>query len=746
MTSSAREPAHRMINQVDSAKCQNTCAQDFSCNGYSWSKLGSCLLWMQPDLWGGGSQQGGYSCVIKQYAVLTSPVKSTGQFIMAGPGMCKTGWDTLPASTFIGKVSQELCRTNCQGDTTCTGFSWQPSKECAVHYEAGLRSSRTTYTGSIMCFVKVYEQAGGDTSGGQYANNVNSGYNGGPAMSGYSGYNGPTPQGYTGGPGYGAAYAGVARGTAAGMAVGAARGQQNSNYGYPEQGNDQGTWPSAGGQISGNVRRGNNDDRNSGNRGNEGINGDKRGDNSPQHSQGHSTASVIGAGALGAGASLLGSHLLGRGNNGNNNNNGNNGQPSSQRAAGRAFYGQTGNVRSEGSGHPFQFWTPNNTGSATCKTDLPTRYFPGKTPALSNAAWPSQHQPRNLECWSKDSKSSLRACWYKKILFSTDRGWPGKCEGLMIADTKGFSCEESCARNPSCPVWQEFWEGSNLVCMQGRGRDCPGIRSRSRINVKAAQRIQHGSVRVLMSLKGHEIKNLRQDFDKDYYSRKSDATTACKYLCYSDVQCTYWVYSTTDGCWVEDPPMHSVAYPLTQGDVNQNSEFARSVIDGEFILHRCPENDGTFTSEDEGAKFTMLPWEWNWIAIHAPWEEGGWSWTAWLMFTIFTCCCCGCCFLFCGVMGVCKLIKNRLRGKTGDGKRRRSDSDSESDSDKSDSSSSSESEKQNRHGSSKQSLLQTQHFNSLAQGHGQQATHLVHSSGGSLPGNRPGYGGAQLHG
>lgn len=609
-----------------------------------------------------------------------------------------------------------------------------------MHYEAGLRSSRTTYTGSIMCFVKVYEQAAGDMSGGHYANNVNSGY--GPAMSGYSGYSGPPPQGYAGGPGYGTAYAGVAAGAAAGMAVGAARGQRDSNYGYAGQGNDQGTWPSAGGQISGNDRSRNNNDRNSADRGNNGNNNaDKRAVNDQglvargqELLRGHSTASVVGAGALGAGAAWLGSHLLHRG---NNNNNGNNGQAQNQGATGRAFFDQAPNMRSERSGKPFEFWTPNNTGSATCKTDLPTRYFPGKTPAASNAAWPSKHQPRNLECWSKDSQSSLRACWYKKILFSTDRGWPGKCEGLMTADTKGLSCEESCARNPSCPVWQEFWEGSTLMCMQGRGRDCPGVRSRSKINIKAAQRIQHGSVRVLMSLKGYEIKNLRQDFDKDYYRRRSDATQACKFLCYSDIQCTYWVFSTTDGCWVEDPPMHSVPYPLTQGDVNQNSDFARSVIDGEFILHRCPENDGTFTSEDEGAKFTMLPWEWNWIAIHAPWDEGGWSWTAWLIFTILSCCGCGCLFLFCGLMGCCKLIKNRLRGKKDDGSRRRkSDSDSESDSDKSDSSSSSESEKKTRHGSSKQSLLQPQHFNSLAQGHGHQATHVVHSSGG----------GARLHG
>jgi len=360
----------------------------------------------------------------------------------------------------------------------------------------------------------------------------------------------------------------------------------------------------------------------------------------------------------------------------------------------------------------------------TCRKDLPTRYFPGKTPAASQAAWPlGHHQPRNLECWAKDTQIALRPCWYTKILFSTDRGWPGKCQGLMVAKNEGISCEESCKRNPSCSVWQEYWDHdtNELVCMQGRGRDCPGMRSGSRINVKAAQRIQHGSVRKLMTLKGMEVKNLRQDFDAKYYRTRNDATEACRFLCYSDVQCTYWLYSTTDGCWVEDPPMHKVPYPLTQADVNSNSDFARSVIEGEYIVHRCPENDGTFTSETEHAKFTLNPSEWNWFAMHWPWDEGGWPWWEWLLFAVFLCCCCGCCFLCCGVLGVCKLIKNRLRGKTDEKPKRKGKADSESDSDSgSDSSSGSEKRPKGKSNGSKVSLLQSQHFNSLAQGgHGQ---------------------------
>merc|ERR1719197_859492 len=116
MTSSAREPAKRIHRDLDANSCQAACGGDFSCYGYSWASTGECLVWMQPDLWGGGPKGAGFSCTIKQFAVLTSPVVATGQFTMAGPGMCKTGWDTNPASAYLGKVQRAECRTSCNGD------------------------------------------------------------------------------------------------------------------------------------------------------------------------------------------------------------------------------------------------------------------------------------------------------------------------------------------------------------------------------------------------------------------------------------------------------------------------------------------------------------------------------------------------------------------------------------------------------------------------------------------------------
>jgi hypothetical protein len=435
---------------------------------------------------------------------------------------------------------------------------------------------------------------------------------------------------------------------------------------------------------------------------------------------GHSNMALMTSALAGAGAAMFGNHIMNHG--------GGQQQTAQTQSAGsgpssRAFADVEEGAETQSSGHPFVFWTPNNPGSATCKTDVPKRGFPGANAQQTNAAFPSGHQPQNLECWSKDDAGDYKACWYTKVLYDHEEGWPGKCQGLMTVQTNGVSCKDSCERNEACPVWQESWQGSQKVCMQGRGRDCPGQRASNKVNVIGAQRIQHGSVRVLKSLKGTEVKNLRQDFDAKYYRMSRDAIRACKGMCYSDIECAYWVFSETDGCFVEDPPMHKVPYPLTQKDVNMNSAFAKSVIAGEYILHRCPENDGTFTAEDEDAKFTMLPWEWNWFAFHWPWDEGGWPWWGWLIFSILFCCCFGCCLLICGVFGLCKLAKREAKGKGIFNDHRiheQSDKDSESSY-----SSDSDSDRKGGH-ASKQSLLKDQHFNSLAHGHGQAAMHTYH--------------------
>jgi len=706
MTSSAQEPQHRILRNVDAARCEATCGGDPSCFGFSWSKAGMCLVWMQPDLWGGGPKAGGFSCIIKRFAVITAPVVSSNRFIMAGPGMCKTGWDTNPASSYLGKVPRERCRISCQNDDTCTGFSWQPSGECAAHYEAGLRSSRSTFGGNIACYVKSYQQQRGTSSEGTFANDGQATVQGGPSFRGAP----PQQQVYSGG-------------AAPQQQVENGGGSYRSRMEQVENAPATATSNQRPEPMSRNDNNANKDEGDNGNAAMMKQGGDWLGNQASQEgiaAAGHSTASVLG-GMMATGAAVHVGHRM----SGNSNNNvlaHSDGSPSA-----RAFAEDGGgSIRARGRPEPiFKFWTPNNTGSATCKTDLPMRGFPATSPELSNAAWPSGHQPKNDECWKKESLGNLEACWYTKVLFSTDRGWPGKCQGLMAVDEKGLSCKESCIRNPSCPSWQTFWQKgrTNEVCMQGHGRDCAGMRSgRNQMTVNAAERIQHGTIRVLMNLKGTEVRNLRQDFDAQYYTRRRDATEACKAMCYSDIKCQYWLYSTTDGCFVEDPPMHTVSYPLTEKDVNHNSAFAKSVIVGEYILHRCPENDGTFTSENEKTPFTLLPWKWNWFAFHWPWDEGGWPWWGWVLFVLGNLICCCCCLCICAVAGGITM----LRGGPKNGP---SDSDKDS---LTDSSSDSESDMKRGKGSKAQ-LLQGQNFNQLSHGSGHQAMQV--STGFPVPSN-----------
>jgi len=690
MTSTASQPASRIHRHDDEMSCRKACGDDFSCYGYSWASTGECMTWMQPDLWGGGPKTGGFGCITKQFGVLTTPVASTGQFTMAGPGMCKTGWDTNPASTYLGKVKRAACRGACEDDSTCTGFSWQPSGECAIHYEAGLRSSRSTYSGNIACYVKDYKQAIGAETGGNYARAV------GPPPQGQGLYSGQQQNQYGSGNNYG----GAAVGAAAGMAAGGVNaGYSSGNNGYGNNNNQQRPQPSY--QENTQSLQTKPDSNNADN----GYNNQQ-----VQQGGGHSNMAVLGSTLAGA---MMSHNMFGQGGNNNNqqNNNGNYNN-------GYGNFNNNGNQNNQGNSNEgfarpppplYKFDTPNNPGSATCYTDKPGRSFPLPAGAsledlASPSLWPSGHQPQTTECWDKEANDGLASCWYTKVLYSTEEGWPGKCQGLMVVDTGDISCQESCVRDTKCPVWRTHWEaGGKLVCMQGRGRDCAGMRSgRNDRNVDSSARIQHGAVRVLKDLMGMQIKNLRQDFDAGYYSRRSDAVLACKNMCYSTFDCTYWTYSTTDGCYVEDPPIHIVRYPLTQDDVTHN---VRDVIAGEYILHRCPENDGEVTSADEGAQFTMLPWEWNWFAFHWPWDEGGWSIWAWLLFGVLACCLCGCGLMCCGAFGVCRLIRNRAKhgsSKTGASDANEDDSSSSSDS---------ETERKGRHtgtgGSQKQALLTT---------------------------------------
>ncbi|CAJ1361351.1 unnamed protein product [Effrenium voratum] len=184
-----------------------------------------------------------------------------------------------------------------------------------------------------------------------------------------------------------------------------------------------------------------------------------------------------------------------------------------------------------------------------CRTETPGNGFPGQTAQASDLAWPGGKQPSNLECWPKEWDGAPAPCKEVSVLDDTKNGWPGKCSGLVeIPHVNGTECGENCRQQSTCQSWQNTVYYS---CWQGLGKDCF---VRSNFVPREAQRLQHGSVRVLKDLTGMQIVGLWKGFDNSegFFENSADAVLFCKHMCYSDVRCQYWTYAPNFGCWLED--------------------------------------------------------------------------------------------------------------------------------------------------------------------------------------------------
>lgn len=222
-----------------------------------------------------------------------------------------------------------------------------------------------------------------------------------------------------------------------------------------------------------------------------------------------------------------------------------------------------------------------------CRTETPGNGFPGLSAASSNLAWPGGKQPYTLECWPKRWDGAPLACTQVTVLDDTANGWPGKCRGLVeIKGVNGTDCGRNCRMNPMCQSWQNTVYYS---CWQGLGKDCM---VRQNFVPREAQRLQHGSIRVLKDLTGYHIKGLVKGFDNSegFFQKQEDAVKFCKNMCYSDVRCQYWTYAPNFGCFLEDASQEEKPeYPLTVHGARRDSGFAKDCVAGEYIQHYCPD-------------------------------------------------------------------------------------------------------------------------------------------------------------
>eukprot|EP00435_Cladocopium_sp_Y103_P047303 s1388_g13.t2 len=288
-----------------------------------------------------------------------------------------------------------------------------------------------------------------------------------------------------------------------------------------------------------------------------------------------------------------------------------------------------------------------------CRTETPGNGFPGYSGKSSDLAWPGGKQPYSLECWPKRWDGAPLACTQDgfgglfgpmlkscgpcqiNVLEDTKNGWPGKCRGLVeIKGVNGTDCGRDCRSNPSCQSWQNTvyyscWQGlgkdllrvspSHAADASGNGVDIAVKEQngdcfvRSNFVPREAQRLQHGSIRVLKDLTGYQIKGLTKGFDnaEGFFQKQEDAIIFCKNMCYSDIRCQYWLYAPNYGCYLEDASQDDgPPYPLTVHAAMRDTGFAKELGDipgptgmippvsnsgifqdcvaGEYIQHYCP--------------------------------------------------------------------------------------------------------------------------------------------------------------
>jgi hypothetical protein len=104
-----------------------------------------------------------------------------------------------------------------------------------------------------------------------------------------------------------------------------------------------------------------------------------------------------------------------------------------------------------------------------------------------------------------------------------------------------------------------------------------------------AQRIMHGTYRVLKDLTGIRVMGMSLMFPPTVFADWKEAATHCRLYCISALTCQWWQYSKVGGCYAEDVSQSKVAYPLTTDSSQEqiDTDLAEAVVAGEYIQHYC---------------------------------------------------------------------------------------------------------------------------------------------------------------
>lgn len=250
---------------------------------------------------------------------------------------------------------------------------------------------------------------------------------------------------------------------------------------------------------------------------------------------------------------------------------------------------------------------------------LPDASFPGEKGMDSMMAWDGGQQPTALQCWPRSSNGFPARCTNitATVLEDTDNGWPGRCDGLTAMNETGENCQLSCMLNPFCGVWALRTSAASAtpVCWHGlMGSNCY-----SSVGPKPlrAQRLKHGTYRILMNTMGIQIRGLVQAFPGNAFADQVEGIKHCKLHCLSYLLCSHWQFHTSYGCWIENPLVSKVAYPLATGPLSpgaqpgasKTSASSRGIVAGEFIQHNCvgPRSEIPTSSPMDFSGFMTTP-------------------------------------------------------------------------------------------------------------------------------------------
>ncbi|CAJ1428946.1 unnamed protein product [Effrenium voratum] len=207
-------------------------------------------------------------------------------------------------------------------------------------------------------------------------------------------------------------------------------------------------------------------------------------------------------------------------------------------------------------------------------TGLPAGEFPAATPEASQRAWSTNYTPTRLQCWPLNSYSQPAYCRPHPVV-SLENSSMGQCGDLqLVTPPEGQSCAQNCAGNVLCSTWQLREEGR---CYQGLGIDC-----NAQLAVRDAGRLQHGLYRVIANLTGVQLSGL----SPGHVGNGSQAVTRCRDLCLSLLACQAWQYSSTFGCYIDNPFVAPMPYPPVS---QKETDFAKTAIAGQYVQRLCPE-------------------------------------------------------------------------------------------------------------------------------------------------------------